>query len=701
MQKNRRPELLAPAGSMESLQAAIRCGADAVYVGARQFSARASAENFDDIALKEAAKLCHLSDVKLYLAVNTLVFDDEFPALDHLIEVMADAGVDACIVQDFGVAAYLKRRIPTMPLHASTQMTIHTVGGLEMAKKMGFCRAVLARELSCDKIAELCKAADALGMEIEVFVHGAHCLSVSGQCWMSAGMGGRSANRGRCAQPCRLPFTADPKIKDAHALSLKDMCLVSHVDELCEIGVSSLKIEGRMKRPEYAAAAVTAYRTALDGGKPNISELQSVFSRSGFTDGYFTNQRKAMFGMRGKEDVLAAQDVLNDLRKYYQKPRKIVCLNAKFTLFPNEPSSLRVTDAEGNSRTVTGAVPQTAKNRPTDLEQLRKQFEKLGDTIYSCGEVSAETDGKTMLPASELNALRREAVAAMDDFRIEKYTPHHQTVPVIENIVSSKKSDLTAKIRLQIRSLKQLDRLDDLTNEIEYLLIPLNLVSQYMATKQSFPPERCIVIPPRFIMDETDIIHMLKSAKNNGFTRIFCNHLGSAALGEKIGMQLHGGLGLHYSNSWCSSDFPFANCEDAVVSPEMKNNITGNSAFGRMRLGTFAYGKLPFMLTRNCPIQAQIGCAKCEHVLHDRMGKNLFVDCTRYEDKPDYSEIFNSIPIWLADKQNLLRNASFILLQMSDEEPEEVRDIVKSFLSNGQLYRPNEYCRGLHIEHLT
>lgn len=698
MRKNQQPELLAPAGSLESLQAAIRCGADAVYVGGKQFSARASAENFDDIALKEAARLCHLSNVKLYLAINTLVFDDEFSALDDLIQTIAAVGIDACIVQDFGVSAYLRQRIPTMPLHASTQMTIHTVGGLRMVKEMGFCRVVLARELSCDKIAELCKAADALGLEIEVFVHGAHCMSVSGQCWMSAGMGGRSANRGRCAQPCRLPFTSDPNQKDAHALSLKDMCLINHVDELCEIGVSSLKIEGRMKRPEYVAAAVTAYRTALDGGEPNVKELQSVFSRSGFTDGYFTNQRKGMFGTRGKDDVLAAGEVLGKLRTYYQKPRKIVALNAKYTLLSNQLSRLQVTDADGHSVTVSGAVPQAARTRPTDLEQLRRQFEKLGDTIYSPSQVTADLDGTTILSISELNALRRDATAAMDELRIELHTPQHSIHSVTKNDVLSTNSVSNSTFRLQIRSLSQIEKIDDLAKKIEYLLLPLQLIPKYISGKMVFPPERCIIVPPRYILDEQHVFELLKTANLHGFSRFLCNHIGAVELGKEADMKLHGGLGLHFSNQWCLSEQIFDNFVDATISPEVPNDLTDCFFHSKMKFGTIAYGNLTFMLTRSCPIQMQIGCSKCKHCLLDRMGKKLYVDCTRITDKPDYAEIFNCNPIWKADYMNLQNFPAFHLLQMTNEDAESVREIVKSYLSDEQFYRPKEFSRGLRLD---
>lgn len=335
-------ELLAPAGSPEALTAALRCGADAVYLGAERFSARAHAENFSRDSLREAAERCHLYGAKLYLAVNTLIFDAEFSALDGLLETAAEIGADGCIVQDLGAAAYIAQRVPELRLHASTQMTIHSPAGVRFAKQAGFCRVVTARELSSEQLGVVCKEAERCGIEVEAFVHGAHCMSVSGQCWMSAAMGGRSANRGCCAQPCRLPFTADPAQRAACALSLKDQSLVQYLPEMAELGVHSFKIEGRMKRPEYVAAAVTACRAVLSGQQPDLRELRAVFSRSGFTDGYYTGRRKDMFGTRQKEDVTAAQDVLQQLREKYQKPRKCAALDAHFILRAGEPAVLTV-----------------------------------------------------------------------------------------------------------------------------------------------------------------------------------------------------------------------------------------------------------------------------------------------------------------------------------------------------------------------
>ncbi|MDE6658011.1 MAG: U32 family peptidase [Oscillospiraceae bacterium] len=312
----RNPEILAPAGSMEALIAALRCGANAVYVGAKNYSARNHAVNFDLPELEEAGKLCHLYGAKLHLAVNTLVTDSELENFQIFIRQAVESGIDACIVQDLGVLKIIKSMIPDLPLHASTQMSIYTTEGALQAKELGCSRIVLARELSCEDLKTICQ----LPVETEIFVHGALCMSVSGQCNFSAIVGGRSANRGQCAQACRLPWHT-PEKNNLSALSLKDLSLVKHVELLKKIGVDSFKIEGRMKRPEYVACAVTALRMALNGEQPDMKLLQSVFSRSGFTDGYFTGKKQAMFGYRRKEDVLASQQVFSSIQASYQKHR--------------------------------------------------------------------------------------------------------------------------------------------------------------------------------------------------------------------------------------------------------------------------------------------------------------------------------------------------------------------------------------------
>ena len=366
-------EILAPAGGEAQLRAAVLCGADAVYLGLRGFNARAGAENFDENTLPQTVGWCHARGVRVYVTLNTLVTDRELPQWLHSLDAVAAAGVDGVLVQDLGLAKIIRQRYPTLPLHASTQMTIHNLAGARLLEEMGFAQVVLARELSKEEIAAICAGTS---MRCEVFVHGALCMSVSGQCYLSSVLGERSGNRGRCAQPCRLDFKSHGR---GYALSLKDLTLTDRLRELEALGVASFKIEGRLKRPEYVAAAVTACRQSLSGEAPDLETLRSVFSRSGFTDGYYTARRDlSMFGIRTKEDAAASAEVLGRLAALTRNEVGRLPVDMVLTMAPGEPATLAVTD--GTHRVeVAGEVPQTALTRPTD-EELARRREKWSYT---------------------------------------------------------------------------------------------------------------------------------------------------------------------------------------------------------------------------------------------------------------------------------------------------------------------------------
>ena len=406
-------EILAPAGSMESVVAAVRSGADAVYIGAKDFSARASAENFTIDEIKDVAAYCHERDVLVYLTLNTLIFDTELEDALALCQKAYSAGIDAVIVQDLGLAALIKKSMPDLALHASTQMSIHTPAGAKALKDFGFSRVVLARELSKAEIKEIAEAVD---IELEVFVHGALCMSVSGQCYFSAMLGSRSGNRGRCAQPCRLPF----KVKGGNgfALSLKDSSLMGYLRELEEMGVKSAKIEGRMKRPEYVSAAVRACREGLDAGKvteETAEMLRSVFSRTGFTDGYYKGKRdKNLFGYRMKEDVTSATDkLLSQIRNSYKDERKAVAVDMSLTLKSGEKAELEVSDGKHTVTVYSAEAAEIAANTPLSQENAEKNLSKTGGTPYFVQNIKFTTDGKAIVPAKELNALRRDALTEL------------------------------------------------------------------------------------------------------------------------------------------------------------------------------------------------------------------------------------------------------------------------------------------------
>lgn len=410
-------EILAPCGGAESLTAAVNSGANAVYLGETAFSARRNAENFTPEQLREAVRLCHLSGVKVHVALNTLVFDTELAKLEKTVEMIADCGVDAVIVQDFGVAKTIKK-IADIPLHASTQMTVTSVSGAEMAKEAGFSRVVLAREMSLKEIERVVKSVD---IETEIFVHGAICVCLSGQCYMSAMLGGRSGNRGLCAQPCRLNFTCD---KRENVLSLKDLSLIPHLREIEKLGVASVKIEGRMKRPEYVAAAVTACRKALAGETPDMENLRAVFSRSGFTDSYYNGTFEKMQGVRTKEDVIAASKAINELKQLYKDVYKRYSVDISAEIHGGQPSECTA-ECDGVNVTVTGGVPQQAINKPSTAEDIAARLSKLGGTVFEPGKVSCNIDSGLILSASAVNSLRRDVIDKLSEKIIERNNPNY------------------------------------------------------------------------------------------------------------------------------------------------------------------------------------------------------------------------------------------------------------------------------------
>ena len=400
----RHAEILAPAGGEAQLRAAVTCGADAVYLGLRGFNARAGAENFAESTLAQTVGWCHARGVRVYVTLNTLITDRELPRWLQSLDAVAAAGADGVIVQDLGLAGVIRRRYPTLPLHASTQMSVHNLAGARQLEQLGFDWVVLARELTAAEIGAICSGTS---LQCEVFVHGALCMSVSGQCYLSSMLGERSGNRGRCAQPCRLNFQSHGR---SHALSLKDLTLTDRLRELESLGVASFKIEGRLKRPEYVAAAVTACRDSLEGRTPDLETLRSVFSRGGFTDGYYTGRRDlSMFGVRSREDTAATAEVLGRLAALTRNEVGHLPVDMALTLSPHAPASLCVTDGV-HRITVTGEIPQKAISRATDEILARRALEKCGGTPFYLQRLECRIAPGLMLPLSALNRLRAAAL---------------------------------------------------------------------------------------------------------------------------------------------------------------------------------------------------------------------------------------------------------------------------------------------------
>ncbi len=666
-----KPEILAPAGSTESIYSAVRCGADAVYVGGAKFSARANATNFSDEELVQAVEYCHLHGVKVYRAMNTVVFAEEMKDFLSAARYSAEIGVDGLIVQDIGAARLIREMLPDMRLNASTQMTIHTAEGARLAKEMGFSRVVAARELSLD---ELKKMADT-GIEIEAFVHGALCMSVSGQCYMSAMIGSRSANRGMCAQACRLPFSATGG--ERYDLSLKDLCGIPQIGQLAEAGIASLKIEGRMKRAEYVAAAVTACRAALDGKEPDLDTLRAVFSRSGFTDGYLTGKLGAdMFGFRRREDVVSAEAVLPVLRESYRRESKAHTADFSVRIAEGEPTVLKMSCGEITVSAV-GTAPEKAKNRPADRDYIIRQLDKLGDTVYTLGEVDAEIGEGLMLPASAINGLRREVCGKMDAELIRAARPEQRYCEVSTDYRSGKR--FPGKIRVRLSAVSQLEGAE----ASDEIIIPMKM------WKRISPSEKIIVELPRFTGDEESLKAQLAEIKQAGFGHVLCTNLSHIKICREIGFTMHGGFGLNIVSPYSAETAESLGLADFTASFEVKVSQLSKLC-GGIPVGIVAYGHLPVMLTRNCPVKQAVGdCGRCTGKLTDRTGRELPVRCDGVS-----CEILNSDLLMMSDRMDEV-SADFAELDFTSETAAEIRRVIGCYRDAEKL-ADSGFTRGLY-----
>ncbi|MEM1485075.1 U32 family peptidase [Oscillospiraceae bacterium PP1C4] len=678
-------EVLAPAGSMQSLDAALACGADAVYLGTDVLNARRNAENFTKDNLAETVRRCHIRGVKVYLTLNIVVLENEIQQLLDTAKCACEAGVDAVIVQDLGAAAILRRCCPDLKLTASTQMAVHNSEGVKLLEDMGFSRVVLARECSKEEIKKIVQSTS---LEVEVFVHGALCMCVSGQCYMSSVLGQRSGNRGLCAQPCRLGFESS---EIGHALSLKDMSLIERISELREIGVTSIKIEGRMKRPEYVAAAVTACRTALAGEPVDMETLQAVFSRSGFTDGYFSGARGLnMFGIRAKEDVTAATGVLGQLANLYNEPKRHVqkvATDFSFVMQPNEPVTLTATDCDGNTVTVRGDLPQIAINKPTDAERAKANIEKTGGTPYRVNSVTCEIADGLMMPVSSLNALRREALEALDELR---------GAPRVKAFDADKAGTLLSCPHLKLPQLRiRLDRAEQLTpmlwEHADLIILPVPELVKLCATgAPKFVSKLCAGLPRMLFSGQEQLRERLELLRKNGITHASVGNLGALKIASEAGFILHGEPFFNAVNSHSVDALAKWRLSDLTLSFELNLDAV-RRLNSPIPYGVTAYGYLPLMTVRNCPVQVSAGCEACKkgkNFITDRKGNQLHTTCAY-----GCSEILNPVPLYMADRLNELHHLDFIVLSFTTESARECEEIFRAYL-NGEEFH-GKFTRGL------
>ncbi len=672
-------EILAPVGNREMLDAAIKSGADAVYLGTEEFNARRNAQNFKKEELKEIIKLCHQAGVKVYLTLNILIADTEFFNAVSLCFYAYNSGVDGVIIADLGLAYYLHKNLPELPLHASTQMTVFSPSALPVLKEMGFTRVVAARELNKEQLTTLCNTAKELNMEVEVFVHGALCMCVSGQCLFSAFLGSRSGNRGLCAGPCRLPFTANEK--GEYALSLKDLSLLDYLGELKEMGVCSFKIEGRMKRPEYVAAAITASRQILENGfaeeKLN-GALKSVFSRQGFTNGYYKNKvDKNMFGVRSKDDVIATNDALPYIHSLYRKQPQKTAVTAKLSVFSNKPSELTFSE-NGNTVTVFGEQGEVAQNKPLDYGFVQKCIQKLGNTPFYLEKFEFYCESGLTLASASLNELRRNAVLAL----------YHKRAVLPKQITPVLPQSKTPANKTPKGFVLRLPNISFLPNDlggVKAVVLPIESINKNCILGNTLIVAELF----RVYENEETIKSELNRIKELGIKYVLCGNIAHLTLVKKAGLVAFAGFGMNCFSSFFE-DFAKANgIKGLLLSPEMSFAQIKSSAFS-LPTAVIGYGKIPLMVFKNCPVKSFVGCDKCKKqgVLTDRKNTKFNLVC-----KNGFCELLNSTPIYLADKQDGIF-ADWLMLYFTNETKEEIIDILEKY-KNGEPLN-TAFTRGLY-----
>lgn len=658
-----KPEILAPVGGDEQLIAAVRSGADAVYLGTKNMNARRNASNFDAEELKKAVAYSHAHNVKVYVTLNTLLFDDELPLLLDELKSVCEAGADAFIVQDLAVAKLAKETCPEIALHGSTQMSVHNVWGVQALKEMGFERVVLARELSLEEIKTIKKSVP--DMQLEVFVHGALCMSVSGMCYLSAMIGERSGNRGLCAQPCRLDFKC--KNRD-YALSLKDMSYISRIEELEKIGVDSFKIEGRMKRPEYVAAAVDACQKAINKEYADVETLKAVFSRSGFTDGYLTGKRSLnMFGHRTKEDVQAASGVLKKLSNLYKSERPSVKADMKLIL--STESSVLEVSALGKNVSFSEDAAVYEPEHALSLDKVNMLLSKTGGTAFLPGEIEFEAFDGAMLPYSTLNKMRREALSKLYD-KLESPQPK-KFVQVKMPKYNKRLQNETLLLRGRFAHAAQVccgDIFDKIILPIEEILKNKNVVEKF---GNKLIAELPALVFPEYCEKVKKNIDDLKSI---GVSDVACDNIGLLEYCKNLDFRLHGNFGLNITNSVSLTEYAERfKPEDAVVSFEMPMSKIAKLE-APLPIGVVGYGYLPLMRFRACPFRDEKGCGSCKGggVISDRLNNSFELIC----EKRRYSTLLNSVPLCISDKDI---KTDFVLLYFNNENESEIKNIVRLF----------------------
>jgi len=687
-------ELLSPAGSPEAIIAAVQNGADAVYLGIGDFNARRGAKNFTPEEFEKAIRYCRVRGCKVHLTLNTLVNDREMESAVEQAKLASDLGADALIVQDLGLVRAIRSALPDIPIHASTQMSIHNLAGVEAAADMGATRAVLARELSFEQIKYITRHAS---IETEVFAHGALCFCHSGQCYMSAVIGQRSGNRGMCAQPCRLQYSLGGRMDD-YPLSLKDNCLVDRLAELEKAGVACVKIEGRAKRPEYSAIVTGIYSRALKNRRRPSSEemqqLESAFSRDGFTQGYFNGTKKDMHGTRGEPDR-ESEKLFNAARKAYGDGEvRRVPMHFYTVCEKGKPITAIAFDNDGNKAIASGGIPEKARKGGLTVSYLQEQMNKTGGTPFYAIENKAKVDPGLFLPASEINELRRQLISSIAD---ERAKPAERAVGDIPQ------KPINIPIGSKPKTIFQVLKAEQLTVELaelkpDYIYVPLMLLAEDPSVLRPFLDNgaKPVAVLPRIITDDEMpiVFKAMQKLVSHGIDEALVGNMGHIMAARSAGMKVRGDFGLNCFNSHTLGVIRDAGFMSATVSFELRTAQI-KDLYKPLDTEMIVYGRLPLMVSDQCIISHSAGRCNCQVPanMSDRKGSVFPVE----KEFGCRNVIYNAHKLFLAERMDEINSLGLwaVRLMFTNENPRECVAAAKGALGISE-YTPNATTKGLY-----
>lgn len=687
-------ELLSPAGSPEGVIAAVQNGADAIYLGMGDFNARRGAKNFTNEEFEKAVSYCRVRGCKVYVTLNTLVNDREISEAVDAARLASDCGADGIIIQDVGLISAIRRAVPDIPLHASTQMSIHNLAGVQAAAEMGLTRAVLARELSLEEIKFITANSP---IETEIFVHGALCFCHSGQCYMSALIGRRSGNRGMCAQPCRMQYSLGGRMDD-YPMSLKDNCLVDRLREIEDAGVTCVKIEGRMKRPEYTAIVTGIYSKAIkERRQPTPEEmamLKKAFSRQGFTQGYFDGDKKDMFGVREEQEDGTEKIFTVTRRAYADGELRRVPVHFYTVAEKGERIKAIAFDDDGHRAVTYGPVPEKAQRQGLTEGYLIEQMFKTGGTPYNCVENKAKCDPGLYLAAAEINELRRKLISELSTQRAVPPTRRSFQLPQAPKNVPTVSDP---KLIIQVRTAEQLtEELAELRPR--YIYVPAMLMAEQPKLVLPFVERGTtpVAVLPRIVTDpqRQEVFATLQKLFDYGVNEALVGNLGQVMLARSAGMKLRGDFGLNAFNSYTLEMLSQMGFLSATASFELRLAQIKDMA-KPLDTELIVYGRLPLMVTEQCIIKKSAGRCACQAPaqMADRMG-SVFPVVKEYGCR---NVVYNAHKLYLADKKEDLYSAGLWGLRMmfTTESARECVEVTRGHMGLSD-YKPNVLTRGLY-----